>query len=288
MSLESKGVIPVTGGDVWYRIVGNGDGIPLLTLHGGPGFPHNAFGCIGRLGGERPVVFYDQLGCGKSDRPDDPSLWVIDRFIEEIAIVREWLGLDEIILLGHSWGGALAVEYLLQKPAGVKKLILMGPLISATRWLDDTERLKSNLPPDVLETIQKHERAGVFDTDEFKDAARVYYDRHVCRLNPKPRAFVESIEGFGDEVYNVMWGPNEFICRGSLRQFERMERLQEIEVPTLFLCGRYDEATPETVELFHKRVPCSQMHVFEHSSHNAQLEQPDEFLGVVRAFLNGR
>ena len=125
-------MIPVTGGDIWYRIVGDGDGTPLLALHGGPGFPHNAFGCMGRLGDERPVVFYDQLGCGKSDRPEDASLWVVERFVEEITTVRDRLGLEEIVLLGHSWGAALAVEYLLRKPAGVAKLILLGPLISAT------------------------------------------------------------------------------------------------------------------------------------------------------------
>jgi proline iminopeptidase len=285
--LESEGMIPVTGGEIWYRIVGDGDGVPLLILHGGPGFPHNTFGCLGRLGDERPVVFYDQLGCGKSDRPEDPSLWVIERFIAELVTVREMLGLEELILLGHSWGAALAVEYLLQKPAGVEKLILMGPLISASRWLDDTARLKAGLPADILATIEKHERAGTFNSDEFKDAARVYYDLHVCRVNPKPKSYVESVEGFGSEVFNVMWGPNEFTCMGSLRQFERVDRLHEIETPTLFLCGRYDEATPESVEHFHKRMPGSQMHVFERSSHNAQLEQPQEFLEVVRLFLNG-
>jgi proline iminopeptidase len=281
-------MIPVTGGDVWYRIVGDGDGIPLLALHGGPGFPHNAFGCMGRLGDERPVVFYDQLGCGKSDRPQDTSLWVMERFIEEVATVRERLGLEEIVLLGHSWGAALAVEYLLRKPAGVTKLILMGPLISAKRWLDDTARLKAQLPAEILATIEKHERAGTTDSDEFKNAARVYYDKHVCRVDPKPRSFLESTEGFGSDVYNVMWGPNEFTCLGPLRQYERMERLHEIQAPTLFLCGRYDEATPESVELFHRRMPGSQMHVFEGSSHMPQLEQPDEFLEVMRAFLNGR
>jgi proline iminopeptidase len=281
-------MIPVTGGDVWYRIVGDGDGIPLLALHGGPGFPHNAFGCMGRLGDERPVVFYDQLGCGKSDRPQDTSLWVMERFIEEVATVRERLGLEEIVLLGHSWGAALAVEYLLRKPAGVTKLILMGPLISAKRWLDDTARLKAQLPAEILATIEKHERAGTTDSDEFKNAARVYYDKHVCRVDPKPRSFLESTEGFGGDVYNVMWGPNEFTCLGPLRQYERMERLHEIQAPTLFLCGRYDEATPESVELFHRRMPGSQMHVFEGSSHMPQLEQPDEFLEVMRAFLNGR
>ena len=285
--MASKGMLPVIGGKIWYRIVGDGDGTPLLFLHGGPGFPHNSFGCMGRIGNERRVVFYDQLGCGKSDRPQDSSLWVLERFVDELATVRERLGLTEVILLGHSWGGALAIEYLLRKPSGVKKLILMGPLVSASRWLEDTARLKAELPADVQATIEEHERAGTFDSEEYRMATRVYSDRHVCRLDPKPKAFVESVEGFGIEVYNTMWGPSEFTCMGSLRQFERLERLHEIEAPTLFLCGRYDEATPESLELFNRRMLYSQMHVFEHSSHNAQLEQPKEFLAVMRAFLNG-
>lgn len=286
-SNELSGYAPVPGGRVYYRVVGSGEGIPLLTLHGGPGFPHNAFAPLTQLGDERRVVLYDQLGCGQSDRPTDPSLWTVERAVQEVDAVRHQLGLERIALLGHSWGGALAVDYMLSRPAGVEKLILVSPLISTRRWLADAALLKAGLPPETRTTIDRCELAGDYGDDDYAQACEVFYARHVCRLRPLPEPYQESVAGLGAEVYNHMWGPSEFTCTGTLRDYERFERLGEIAAPTLWLCGRHDEARPETVASYQQQLPGSQLHVFEHSAHMSYLEETDEFLRVVRAFLAG-
>ncbi len=285
LSHDAGGYAPVPGGNVFYRVIGGGEAAPLLTLHGGPGFPHNAFAPLVQLGDERAVIFYDQLGCGQSDRPDDPSLWRIERAVEEVDALRRHLGLTRINLLGHSWGGALAIDYVLSKPAGVEKLVLVSPLVSTRRWLADAAILKAALPTDFRATIDRCERDGNYANEAYVQACEVFYARHVCRLRPLPAAYEESVAGLGEQVYNHMWGPSEFTCTGTLRDYERFERLAEIDAPTLWLCGRHDEARPETLALYQQQIPGSRLHVFENSAHMSYLEETDEFLRVVRAFL---
>ncbi len=144
-----EGFIDVQGGKVWYEIAGSGLATPLILLHGGPGATSRNLEPLRRLADERPVVFYDQLGCGKSERPDDKSLWNVKRFVQELQQVRDALGLDEVHIFGHSWGTMLAVEYMLDKPEGVKSLILASPALSVPKWLEDTNRLKTELPAEI-------------------------------------------------------------------------------------------------------------------------------------------
>lgn len=286
-SHELSGHAPVPGGNVYYHVAGRGDGTPLLTLHGGPGFPHNAFAPLAQLGDERRVVFFDQLGCGQSDRPTDSSLWTVERAVQEVDAVRRHLGLDRIHLLGHSWGGALAIDYMLSRPAGVEKLILVSPLVSTHRWLADAATLKDGLPSEMRAVLDDCEGRGDYANEGYAQACEVFYARHVCRIRPLPQPYQESVAGLGAEVYNHMWGPSEFTCTGTLSDYERFERLGEIAAPTLWLCGRHDEARPETIAACQRQLPGSQLHVFEHSAHMSYLEETDEFLRVVRAFLAG-
>jgi proline iminopeptidase len=146
-----EGFIQVTGGKVWYRIVGaDKKGIPLLTLHGGPGARHDYFEPLEALAVDRPVIFYDQLGCGNSDRPSDTTLWTVARFVEELEQVRESLHLEKVHLMGGSWGTMLAVEYMLRKkPDGVVSLILSGPYLSTPKWVADQQMWISQLPQNI-------------------------------------------------------------------------------------------------------------------------------------------
>src|SRR6185369_3105488 len=130
-----EGYVQVEGGRVWYRIVGSGTATPLLVLHGGPGMPSFYLKPLAALADERPVVFYDQLGAGHSERPNDAKLWRTERFIDELVRVRQALGLREIHLYGHSWGSMLATDYLLTHPTGIKSVIFAGPALSIPRWL---------------------------------------------------------------------------------------------------------------------------------------------------------
>lgn len=282
----SEGYVDVRGGKVWYQIVGMGNRIPLITLHGGPGSTQYALAPLAALADERPVVFYDQLGCGKSDRPDDTSLWHIDRFVEELAELRKRLGLDRVHILGHSWGTMLAMDYFLTRPRGIVSLIFSGPCLSVSRWIDDCNELRKQLPPDVQETLDKHEKEGTTDSEEYRQASLVFIRRHVARLDPPPEALVKSREGRGAIVYQTMWGSNEFYMTGNLDGYDRSGDLKEIDVPTLFSCGRVDEATPKTTEWYHSLTPGSEFVVYENSAHMPQFEETERYISVVRDFIN--
>lgn len=283
-----QGYISVTNGRIWYKIVGkNKKGIPILVLHGGPGVPHDYLEPLAGLADERPVVFYDQLGCGNSDTPDDTSLWNIERFVEELHQVREALGLKKVHIIGQSWGTSLAVDYLLTKhPNGVVSLILSGPLLSTSRWIEDQQAYIAELPKETRETITKCEDAGEFDSPEYQKAMSAYYKIHVCRLAPWPECLNRSISKMNVAIYECMWGPSEFTVTGALKEYERTDRLKEIEVPVLLTCGQHDEATPETTKHYHNNLPESELYVFEDASHEHHLEKTREYIAVVRDFLH--
>lgn len=282
-----EGFIPVIGGNVWFRIFGaDKPGIPLLVLHGGPGIPHDYLLPVSALADERPVIFYDQLGCGNSDKTEDYSLLTVERFIKELTTVRESLGLDSVHILGQSWGSMLAVEYMLAKnPDGIRSLILSGPCLSASRWKEDQRKYVSELPEKTRETILRHEAAGTFAEQEYQDAMMEYYNLHICRMDPWPDCLMRSMERFALPVYQYMWGPSEFTITGTLKGFECADQLHKITVPVLFTCGRYDEATPDTTAYYQKMLPGSQLRVFENASHSHHLEQEQEYLATVRKFL---
>lgn len=282
-----EGYIDVPGGKVWYGQVGPDlKGIPLLVLHGGPGAPHDYLEPLESLGSERPVIFYDQLGCGNSEQPDDSSLWTIDRFLEELEQVRHFLALEKIHILGQSWGSMLATDYILKmKPSGVESLIFSGPCLSASRFLADQRAYLSEMPEDMQRTISEKEASGDFDSPQYQEAMMSYYKRHVCRLAPWPECLNRTIEKFGKAVYEHMWGPSEFTITGTLKDYERAERLKEITQPVLFTCGRYDEATPKTTAYYHEMHPRSDMVIFEDASHEHHLEKPREYIDVIRNFL---
>lgn len=285
MAAAGSGTVAVPGGRVWYEVVGSGGGPPLLVLHGGPGFTHEYVRSLDALADERPVVFYDQLGCGRSDRPSDVALWTTERAVAELAAVREALGLERLHLLGQSWGSMLATEYLLGRPGGVISVVLASPCISIPRWVQDAERFRDALPEDLQRVIERHERSGFTACPEYTAAMLVYYRRHVCRLDPWPDEVERSFAGNGHEVYEAMWGPSEFTVTGSLRTFDRSDRLHEIDVPALFTCGRHDEATPETVAWYRSLLPGAELAVFEESAHLAHLEERERYNAVVRDFL---
>jgi proline iminopeptidase len=279
------GYIPVTGGKVWYEAIKMGDGIPLLTLHGGPGMPHNYLEPLARLANERPVVFYDQLGCGKSERPDDLSLWQRSRFVKELDQVRDALNLQQFHLFGHSWGSMLAIDYALTKPNGLVSLILASPALSIPRWLHDTETHKRSLPAKLQEILRKHEQNGSTDAVEYQQATMKFYQRYLCRMQPWPEALNEAAQKEGAIVYETMWGPSEFYMTGNLLDYDMTPRLGEIVIPTLFTCGRYDEATPVTTAYYQSLMPQSEIALFEHSAHMAHLEETDTYIHTVRDFL---
>lgn len=283
----SEGRIEVEDGyHVWYRSVGDGDGVPLLTLHGGPGAGHDYLESLEDLASDRRVIFYDQLGCGRSDKPDDPDRWTFARFCREIDLVRDALGLDRVAILGQSWGGWLLVEYLLTKPAGVAGVVLASTSASIPQFRAECDRLKSELPQDVRATLAHYESLGQYDAEEYHQAVEEFYTRHVCRLAEWPDSIMRTVANLdGNQVYETMNGPNEFVVIGRLRDWERRDRLHEIRVPTLITCGRYDEVSPACAQSLHTGIAGSTLTIFEHSAHVAHLEERDTYMRVVGDFL---
>ena len=285
----SEGRIPFGGAETWYRIVGEDErpgALPLLLLHGGPGGTHDYMEPMAELArGGRRVIFYDQLGCGKSPHPSDPDKWTVQLFLDEVAAVRDALGLDRIHLLGQSWGGMLAFEYMLTRPGGVASLIICDSLSSVPLWIAEADRLRTLLPEGVQETLLAHERAGTTASDEYKAACDVYSDEHVCRVRPYPDYVARSFDQLPNEVYLTMWGPSEFFCTGSLREWDVTTRLGEIDEPTLIVSGRHDESTPLVSRTIHQGIKGSEWEVLENSSHVPHVEEPERFLEVVGGWL---
>lgn len=284
-----EGWLSFRGYNVWYQIVGAGEEagrLPLLCLHGGPGATHHylePLQAMARTG--RRVIFYDQLGCGQSDQPDDPSMWTVELFIDEINVVRQTLGLERIHLLGQSWGGMLAMEYMLTKPAGVASLTVASSPASMIQWVQEANRLREALPPEVQQTLLKHEAEGTTDDPAYQEAMLEFYYRHVCRIVPFPDYVQRTFEQMGQQVYNTMNGPSEFHVVGTLKNWDIRHRLGEIAVPTLVTSGRHDEATPLIAGTVHEGIPGSEWVIFEESSHMAHAEEQTRYMQVLDDFL---
>lgn len=284
---EEEGFIQTPDGKVWYRIVCAGSaGIPLLVLHGGPGFPHDYLEPLEALADERPVIFYDQLGCGRSDRPDDPALWTLERYVDEVAAVRAALGLKTVHLLGQSWGTMLAVAYLSRfGQTGVVSLVLSAPYISTPRWIADQRAYLAEMPASVQEAVRTHEASGDYAAPAYLDAVDAFYREHLCRLDTWPDCLLRAMEGAGTAIYETMWGPSEFTVTGTLLTTDLSSQLASLTIPVLFTCGGYDEATPATTRFYQELTPGAAMLVFAGASHQHHLEQPEQYLAAVRRFL---
>ena len=245
--------------------------MPVLVLHGGPGSAHDALEGLGALAEQgRRVVFYDQLGSGESDRPDDRSLWTVETFLDQLRSVRERLGLERVHLFGTSWGGMLVLEYAFTRPKGLASLVLNSTPTSAPRWAVETVRLHSELP------------LGLDDNQAEAEFRR----RHICRLDPEPEVLVRARAKFGLQVYETMWGRNEYTVTGTLKDWDVTNRLGEIRQPTLITSGRHDECTPTLVEPLHRGIAGSDWVIFEESAHMSYLEEPERYLQVVGDFLD--
>lgn len=283
-----EGTIEVPGGKVWYQVVGEG-GIPLLCLHGGPGMSHDYIATLADLADRRTVVFYDQLGCGRSDRPDDPSLWTMERSVAEVAAVREALGLEEMHLFGNSWGGWLALQYVLDRQPALVSLTISSSPPSVERAVREMNELRRRLPADVQRVLDDHEARQFFDCPEYTAAIMVFYKRHLCRLEPWPEGVEQAMgPGFGAGPYLTMWGPSEFgPVIGNLKGWDITNRLGEIRVPTLLTVGRHDEMWPSHMAEMQARISGSELVIFENSSHMAFVEEREAYMATMNRFLDG-
>ncbi|KAK4031497.1 hypothetical protein C8A01DRAFT_21285 [Parachaetomium inaequale] len=286
--------------ETWYKIVGSLDSPspPLIALHGGPGAGHGYLASLTDLNKKYniPIIFYDQVGCGKSthfrEKMGDTSFWTFELFYAELDNLVDSLQLREkgFYLLGQSWGGVLAGAYASGTSAvGLKKLVIASGPASIPLYVKGCQQLLSQLPEDVRKVIEDCDRRGDHESPEFEKAAAVFYGRHVCRLDPYPHDVASAFVNLKDDPtsYLTIQGPSEFVIIGSIRDWEGWQDAHKIKVETLLLNGRYDEVTDISMEPWFRHIPRVRWVTLENSSHMGHYEDRERYMEVAGRFLSG-
>ncbi|MBB4689000.1 proline iminopeptidase-family hydrolase [Amycolatopsis jiangsuensis] len=289
----AKGWVPFGEYRTWYRVTGVlGGALPaVVVVHGGPGSTHDYLLGLSDLARHGfPVVHYDQLGSGGSTRLPDAGaeFWTPELFADELDNLVYRLGIeDNYVLYGQSWGGLVVARHAAARPDGLRGLVIANSPASYELWRSEMDVLRAQLPPGVDEGLRAHEAAGTTGSQEYFDLMRVFYDRHVCRVLPWPADYLASFMEMADDntVYSVMNGPSEFTVTGTLNNYSVIDRLEDIEVPTLLISGAHDEATPATVQPYHDHIHDVRWEILPESSHVPHLEEPERFHEVLLGFL---
>lgn len=288
-----EGFMPFGEYQTYYRIVGeenlkNPAKPPLLLLHGGPGSTHNYFEVMDSLAEDgRAIVSYDQIGCGQSSSPDKPELWSSKIWLEELAAIRTYLELERVHILGQSWGGMLAIQYMCDcNPRGVAGLILASTLASASQWEREGRRNISYLPQEMQEAIAKAEASGDYSDPAYQAAEDAYMKRHCNVPEEKQPECMRRPKVGGRQSYVMAWGPNEFSPRGTLQNHEYLDKLPNIKVPTLVTSGLMDICTPLVAKTMTDLIPGARWELFEHSRHVSFVEENEKYLKILGSWLS--
>lgn len=281
-------------GETWCRVVGEGTRTPIVLLHGGPGYNSEYLRRFENFAiTDRTVIRYDQIGSGRSIVADEhyrPGVFTVELFRRELTRLREELGLDEVILIGQSWGVMLALEHAIEGAPGIRGMVLMSGPASLEEWTAETLRLRAELPTDVRETLAREEAAGRVGSPAFKEAYAVWERTHVLRMDEPPPWEAEGLEIFERDmrVYNFTTGGAEFPTEGTtfeLADWDIRPLLGKVSAPTLLLSGRYDEATPAVMSTLLRGIAGSEWHILEESSHSCHTEEEALTMLLVADFL---
>ena len=286
----TEGYMPFLEYRTYYRVVGDiqGGKPPLVLLHGGPGSTHNYFELLDELAEDgRAIIMYDQLGCGLSMVDNHPELWQGQTWVDELIALREHLQIREMHLLGQSWGGMLAIQYLCDyEPEGIKSLILSSTLPSSQLWGQEQHRMIQYLPPHMQEAIRLAEETGNYTGEAYEAANEEFMFRHCgsmptetdpeCMTRPKIR---------GTEAYMTAWGPNEFTPLGNLKEWNYIDKLCKIVAPTLVISGVSDLCTPLIAKTMYDAIENSRWELFAHSRHMPFVDENNRYKQILREWL---
>ena len=283
-------MLPVVGGKykVWTKKIGSGRP-QVLLLHGGPGFNHDYLEAMESFLPQAGIeaYYYDQLGCGNSDQPEDAALWTLARYTEEIEEVRRGLGLERFVLYGHSWGGILGIEYALNYPQHLQGLVISDMTAGTRAYLRHVAAIKSWLPADRRTRLEELEASGAYDSDEYQKLIMdELYTKMVCRVQPWPEPVTRSFRRANLTIYNQMQGKSEFLVTGNLKDWERWDRLHEIKVRALTIGARYDEMDPEDMRKMASLMPNASSAFCPNGSHMCMWDDQEVYFRHLIGFLH--
>lgn len=286
MRTWERRALTIHGHDVMTFSLGEGPKT-LLLVHGGPGCPslylresHEALATQGWR-----LVTWDQLGCGESPCADATIRWSLDRSVEEMEAVRSGLALGEIDLLGQSWGGVLGLEYVLRHGLHVRRFVAADTAFDLPRMQRGFESKKMALGTETCTMMAKHEAMGTVDHPEYQAAVTLLMYRHVCRLHSWPSSLGWCMQNLGTDIFSKMFGPYFFQCTGSIRDWDRMDALWDLQTPVLLVHGEHDYILPELANMARDRLPHGQLAFFAGCSHMPFFEEPDRYIQAVSSFL---
>lgn len=279
-----EGLCPVDYGQLWYRYYetesSKTDPITLIILHGGPGCPSDYLFELASLNRHFNVLFYDQLGCGRSTQNVTSDALNVEQFSRDLQQLIEHLDFDRFVLLGQSFGGFLALHHQKNQASKAEKLILASPLVCTKDWQRDAQLLISQLKPADQDALSQST-----DSAAYQQAEARFYQRYFCKLEPWPTLLTYTMNNLSTEVYETMWGPNEFTSTGNLRNADCTDVLAQLSCPVLFICGSEDEARPSTLQKYVNLCKEGYLEVLIGGTHSVHLEQPLEFMDKVTKFI---
>ncbi len=287
-AIPKEGYVSVTGGKIWYKIMGEGPKTPLLLLHGGPGGTHRYFYELSSISKDRPIILFDQLGSGRSGVHQDTTLLNVENFVAQVAALRRHLALKDVYILGHSWGAALALETYQKHPEGIQGLIFSSPYVSTPIWKADADILINTLADSIQTVIRTAEKLQQFDTPKYKEADSIYWSTFGLRTTYTSHPLDTVKAPSNSFIYNYMWGPSEFTATGILKNYDNVKGLKDISIPTLFITGEYDEARPETVQKFQQMVPNAKFRIIQDAGHASMRDNTHQYLKALRGFLEAQ
>jgi proline iminopeptidase len=275
------------GGRFWYEVHGSlsAETPPLVVVHGGPGFPSFYLEPLRVLSNRIPVVFWDQAGCGRSKEFGERKDFSIEGFVSELEELRKALGVSKMHLYGHSFGGVIIGEYAIKFPQSVASTIFVSASLDIPRWRADAARLRKSLPLMSKMVLTEGDRTGNYTSPQYLAAYSEYINRFIYRFKEKPESISRSEIESDARTYMTMWGPNELVISGVVKDYSFSEQLPHLPAPALFMCGRYDEATPEAHEYFASQVPNALCVVFEESAHHPHINETEAVCKALATFL---
>ncbi len=280
--------------DTYVRIVGSQyKKTPILFLHGGPGSTHNSFEVLDDFSDydSRPIIMYDQYGCGLSSLglENDPSLYNKETWVDELIQVREQLKLDKVHIMGHSWGGMLAIIYMCDyNPKGVLSLTLSSTLASASLWDKETHRLLKYLNPEDQAAIKEAERTNDYSSKDFERANINYmkmFVRNLDEMKEVPECLTR--EKKTSPSYVTAWGPSEFKPLGNLKDYEYLDKLKNIKSKVMILSGSDDESTPIQNKAMYDWMTCDkEWHIIYNARHSTYIEQKEVYEEYLKNYVD--